>query len=150
MTNHEELLLTLSERRNAVAYHEAEIVRLDREHALALRPHQDALRRAENELADVEEEVLVAMDAAGVDSLHSDARHFTAYVQDTSGYRVIDEDELVAALTERGVKIPYRKQPKPQLALNQAKKIAVEQFGGDLPGIAFVEHRTVQVKGTER
>lgn len=150
MSNHEELLLTLSEARNAVAYCERAVKVREAENEKSLRHHKDALLRATTSLSEIESEVLRAMDEAGTDSLHSAERHFTAYVHDTSGYRVIDEEQVIAALTERGEKIPWQKPPKPRLNQTKAKQLAADKFGGDLPGIEFVEHRTVQVKGTER
>ena len=150
MSRKDELLLTLSEARNAVVYCEGVLKAKQTEQARELLPLKGSLSVAQNALSEIEAEILRAMDDHEITSMHSDTLHFTAYVKDDSGLRVIDEEEVVAALTERQIAVPWQKPPKPKLNQTKAKKIATEQFGGDFPGMAFVESRSVQVKATER
>ncbi|MCC6943758.1 MAG: hypothetical protein IT335_04215 [Thermomicrobiales bacterium] len=133
-----------------MAWCEGQIKAKKAEQARELEPLNTALHHAEGQLRESEAEILNAMDDAGVDTLHSDARGFTVYIQDTSGWRVIDEARVIEAFTERGIPVPWQKPPKPKLNQTKAKAIAVERLGGDVPGMEYVEHRTVQVKGSER
>jgi hypothetical protein len=145
----DEILVSLSEARNAVAYREGELKQAQADTERALRPYHYELARAQDMLRDIEEELFSYSARTGETSWHNDSRHFTATVTTTRGMEVVNEAEVIAAFTEKGIPVPYQKPKEPALNKTRVKQIARGMH--ELPpGIVETVVRTVRVVGDER